>query len=676
VVTLTSTPSTDTFLAYRVNLVSVQLQTGSGKTTANALPSGTTVDLARLTNLADMVGAVGIAQGNFSEVAVTLDYSSAQIIYDDGTPDGVVLTPIGPSGQGVHQVTMTLHLDPSNQLSIVRKGSAHLSLEFNLAASNVVNLTQKTVTVTPLMAASAAEIDSKVVRIRGVLGGVSTSDTSFSSTIQPFDFATAGSGSLGIIPSNVTTYEINGKPSTGTAGLAALAELSPGAMVESFGTLTTSTSDTGALAGTTTTGTTGTTETCSDGTTPQSVNGTLECTDGATLVATATTATTATTGTTETCSDGTTPVTVNGVLECADGAALVATNNEAPTTGTTVTTVSFSAAQVLAGSSAQGWGFDRVSGIVTGRSGDTLTVDEGTLVTNDGTNTLIDGTATVLIGPNTVVTQFGAGSVESNGSQQISVGSLIYAYGTASAIGSNSVTLDASAGRVRLGQITASGIVAAAPAAGSSLTLTLTTLGGRSITAFDFLGTGTSASADASAKAYRVSTGNLTLTNATVGEPVEATGFVTAFGKAPPDFGTQTLLDYTTINNAELVVDWKGGTAAPFASYSTSTIVLDARNSAIGTRHQIQIGGQTVNIVGIAQNPQIVPNATATNAVFTIGHSVTGSFESFNTYSAFITQLQAELTGSVLATGITAVGQYTSNNYSFSASSITLTLEN
>ena len=82
-----------------------------------------------------------------------------------------------------------------------------------------------------------------------------------------------------------------------------------------------------------------------------------------------------------------------------------------------------------------------------------------------------------------------------------------------------------------------------------------------------------------------------------------------------------------------------------------------------------------MNLSGIAQNPQIVPG-TATNTVFTIGHSVTGSFESFNTYSAFIARLQTELTGSVLASGITAVGQYTSNNYSFSASSITLTLQN
>jgi hypothetical protein len=666
VVTLTSTPSTDTFLAYRVNLVSVQVQTSKGRNNAAVLPSSTTVDLARLTNLADVVGAVGIAQGNFSQVAVTLDYSSAQIIYDDGTPEGVALTPVGPSGQPRGQVTMTLYLDPSNQLSIIRKGSARLSLEFNLAASNVVDLTQKTVTVTPLMAASAAAIDSKTVRVRGTLGGVSTSNTDFDSGIEPFDFSTAGSGSLEIVPSNATTYEINGKPSTGTAGLTDLAALSPGAMVESFGTMTSSGNDTSALDGTTTT-TTGTTETCSDGTTPETVNGVLECTDGATLVATNTA------GTTETCSDGTTPETVNGILECTDGATLVATNTD-DTTGTTISSVSFSASQVLAGSSAQGWGFDRVSGIVTGRSGDTLTVDDGTLIANDGTNTLIAGTATILIGPNTTVTQFGAGSVESNGSTQISVGSLIYAYGTASSVSSSSVTLDASAGRVRIGQSTASGIVSTVPATGGSLTLNLTTLGGRSIKAFDFLGTGTSASADANPAQYKVTTGSLTLTNATAGEPVEATGYVTAFGTAPPDFGAQTLLDYTTIN-AELVVDWNSGTAAPFASYNTSTIIVDARNSAIGTRHEIQIGGQTVNIVGIAQDPQIVANSSA-NTVFTIGHSVSGSFESFNTYSAFISELQTELTGSVLATNLTAVGQYTANSYSFSASSITLTLAN
>src|ERR1700688_1461393 len=57
VVTLTATASTDTFLAYRVGLVSVELQTSNGTTTTKALPASTTVDLAQLVNLSEVLGS-------------------------------------------------------------------------------------------------------------------------------------------------------------------------------------------------------------------------------------------------------------------------------------------------------------------------------------------------------------------------------------------------------------------------------------------------------------------------------------------------------------------------------------------------------------------------------------------------------------------------------------------
>ena len=69
-----------------------------------------------------------------------------------------------------------------------------------------------------------------------------------------------------------------------------------------------------------------------------------------------------------------------------------------------------------------------------------------------------------------------------------------------------------------------------------------------------------------------------------------------------------------------------------------------------------------------------MPNATASNTVFTIGHAASGTFENFITFAAFIAQLQTELNGSVLATGITALGPYTTNSYTQSASSVTLFL--
>ncbi|MGP8098538.1 MAG: beta strand repeat-containing protein [Steroidobacteraceae bacterium] len=655
VVTLTSVPSTDAFLTYRVGLVSIQVQNSNGRRAVQILPSNITVDLAQLVNLSEVVGEGTVTAGNLTEAVVTLDYSSAQIVYDDGSIDGVALTPLGASGQALGQVTLTLYLDPSNGLTIARRSSARLSLELNLAASNIVNLTQKTVTVTPLMSASASQLDTKTVRVQGPLSGVTQSSTSGSNTtggytsgIVPFDFGISSAGSLGITPSTVTTFEINGVPSIGAGGLTQLAALSPGTVTVSFGTLTTSTSG-----GTSSTGGT------------SGTGGTLTCADGATLT---------TTNGVSTCSDGSTPTTT---------ATATATATSTSTTGTT--SVSFAATQVLAGSSVEGSGFDRISGVVSARSGDTLTIEDGTLISSGGENTFIPGSAIVTIGPNTAVTQFGAGSPQGNGAPLISVGSSINAFGTAGTSSSGGVTLDASAGRVQLGPSTASGIVTAQGTSGAaatgSLTLTLVsgTLSGRSLAAFDFTGTGTSPSNDASAAAYQVNTGALDLTNATVGSPVQVSGLITPFGAAAPpttpDFNASTLLDYTTIN-AALVLDWSGGTPAPFASYNSSQIVLDSLNGSIGARHEIDIGAQTVNIVGIASNPVIVPNATDTNTVYTIGHSTSGTFENFVTFSTFITQLQTELNGTTLVTGITAQGQYTTNTYTFSASTITLFLDN
>ena len=88
-------------------------------------------------------------------------------------------------------------------------------------------------------------------------------------------------------------------------------------------------------------------------------------------------------------------------------------------------TVSFVANQVLAGSSVQGSGLDRVSGIVAARSGDTLAVEDATLVSAAGLETFLGGTTTVLMGANTLVTVFGQGGTQLNSTLQVSVGSAI-----------------------------------------------------------------------------------------------------------------------------------------------------------------------------------------------------------------------------------------------------------
>ncbi len=210
VVTMTATASTDPFLTYRVGLVSVQLQTSNGSTTTKALPASTTVDLVKLVNLSEVLSSTTVAQAKYTTAIVTLDYSSAEIVYDDGTEHGLALTPVGSSGQALGQVTLTLTLDPSNDLSISTSKVSRLALDFRLAASNVVSTSSGTVTVTPLILASASPTDSKNVRIRGPLASTDTANTSYTVGVTPFDFPVGESGQLKISPSNVTTYEIDG----------------------------------------------------------------------------------------------------------------------------------------------------------------------------------------------------------------------------------------------------------------------------------------------------------------------------------------------------------------------------------------------------------------------------------------------------------------------------------
>src|ERR1700736_2834274 len=101
VVTLTATPSSDTFVAYRVGLTSVQLVSSGGKPGLMILPASTTVDFTKLLDLSEVLGAPGVAKGTYNGAVITLDYSAAQIIYDDGSLDGVALTPVGANGNAL-----------------------------------------------------------------------------------------------------------------------------------------------------------------------------------------------------------------------------------------------------------------------------------------------------------------------------------------------------------------------------------------------------------------------------------------------------------------------------------------------------------------------------------------------------------------------------------------------
>ena len=308
VVTMTSTASTDNFLAYRVGLVSVQLQTASGGSGLTVLPASTTVDFATLTNLNEVLGAAPVSKGTYTSAVITLDYSSAQIVYDNGSLDGLSLTPVGANGQAAG--SMSSHGDSRSERFVQRllQGRVAAGAGFQLAASNVVDLTNNTVTVTPLIAASAMPIDSKQVRIRGPCAKASTEPghrrrpRHIRAPVHHGRHALQQHrerrGNAGHRSERRHQLRNQWQHPLGSTGLEQLAALSTGTLAVAYGTLT-----------------------AADETSPRP-------------------ATTA---------DGT-----------------------STTTSPARPTVTFSATQVLAGSSVQGAGLDRVSGVVTARSGNTL----------------------------------------------------------------------------------------------------------------------------------------------------------------------------------------------------------------------------------------------------------------------------------------------------------------
>src|SRR5580704_4192510 len=131
VVTLTSTASTDNFLAYRVSLVAVQLQGSSGSGGLTVLPASTFVDFATLTDVSEVLGTASVSKGTYTSALITLDYSAAQIVYDDGSVNGVVLTPLAANGQALGQIQIKLTLDPSDPFRVASKGASQLALAFN-----------------------------------------------------------------------------------------------------------------------------------------------------------------------------------------------------------------------------------------------------------------------------------------------------------------------------------------------------------------------------------------------------------------------------------------------------------------------------------------------------------------------------------------------------------------
>ena len=228
VVDIGLTDAAGDFLSYAVDVTSLTLTKADG-TAVQTLPQRTRIDFSQLVDLTEFVTGATIPSGNYVSATLQLDYSGADIEVDNGTGSPVKVPPANirdNRGNPVTTMSMTVKLDNARQLVIAPLVPSLLDLDFNLAASNLVDMSNPltpVVTVNPLLVADVNPDGPKPHRIRGPLDSVDPQAGSFTLILRPFNLLQGDHGRLTFLTDNNTIFEIDRTGYTGSAGLTALA---------------------------------------------------------------------------------------------------------------------------------------------------------------------------------------------------------------------------------------------------------------------------------------------------------------------------------------------------------------------------------------------------------------------------------------------------------------------
>lgn len=545
------TDATGDFATYTVDVLSLDLTKANGAE-VSVLPISTRIDFARYTEMTEFLTAATIPSGTYIAATITLDYRNADILVEGEGGNGVQVTNIvDENGDPISTLEVTVQLEGRNRLAIAPGIPVHLMLDFDLQASNHVDLetaVEPVLTVEPFL---LADVDftneNKSHRIRGLLDDVNINEGSFSVILRPFYCALADThrlfGVRSVITSEETLFNINNAAYEGVDGLTVM--------------------------------------------------------DGL---------------------DSLAPVVAIGDLK--------------------FNPLRFEAVEVYAGSSVPGANLDVVSGWVTDRSGDSLTVKGASLIRN-GNSFSFNDNVTLLVSDDTVVTRELSGDIFSK--DDVSIGQHIAAFGnvTLSDTDPDTMMIDASSGYVRMMLTTVRGTVNSVdendPIA--QLDIDLQSIGKYSVGIFDFTGTGASPEYDTDPQNYEIFTGTMDLGDIYEDTPVKLKGFVEPFGIAPADFSAYTLINVTYLKTF-IKINWDPATDLPFTEISPDSLVLNIEGT--GRLHHLVRGHVVTDLLDLPEAPIIIPDEDG-EGLYSLNHDgITETYTVFEDFSASLEELIEE----------------------------------
>ncbi len=536
------------FLSYAVDVRSLRLERANGDA-VETVPLTTRVDFSEVADLTEFFTVATVPAGTYTRIVMNFDFTNAQIVVqgDDGAELPVV--PVDSNGRTLTALAVVIELPDTEPVRIVRGIPAAFTLDFDLDASNTVDLTNNPakVTVQPFLSVIPQLEEDRDHRVRGVLTSTDVDAGTVTLNVRPCHLRQGEFGEVTFATNDQTRFEVNGASLTGAEGLATLAALAQG-----------------------------------------------------------------------------TPVVANGA----------------------VSSRTLIASTVLAGSSVPWANADVVNGVVTARSGNSLTVKGANFDFSDGTHGF-RGAVTVLVGDETRVTSLDSESTARD-KDSISVGQRIIAFGKMS----GASTLDATAGRVRMEITGLTGSVVQL----NPLTVSVVELGSLPPGAFDFTGTGTSEATDATAEKYLVDTSTLSLAGVEPNDLIKVRGLVHAFGAAPPAFDAFTVIDVDADSiGAWFRASWResGGTVEPFATVSQDGVDVDLSDA----RHSLNLLGIPRDALGEGDRIALSGPTTA-RGIYMVTVRGANEVHLFRDFAGLTPELSDQLAAGNRLVQINAIGRY------------------
>ena len=226
------------FLNYTVNIAKLTLETANGRT-VEVLPNQTRINFTDYVDLTELVTAATVPPATYVSGTISLDYVDAEVYVEAGDQSKkAVVTDL--DGVPLQQVDLKIVLSNRDQLTVVKRRTALLQLDFDLEASHAVDIvpTPATAATELFIVAEVQPVDEKDIRVRGPLVEVNESDMNYVVAIRPFHDRVGDFGKFTVNVTDTTEFEVNGDMYVGADGLRALNAAGRGTPTVSKGTLT------------------------------------------------------------------------------------------------------------------------------------------------------------------------------------------------------------------------------------------------------------------------------------------------------------------------------------------------------------------------------------------------------------------------------------------------------